>query len=170
MNTLYTIGYEGTDIDRLIATLKAVGVTLLADVRAVAASRKKGFSKNGLREKLAGEGIEYVHLVELGDPKPGRDAARAGKIGEFRQIYSAHLETAGSIAALKVLQDISVTNSVCLLCFERNPSDCHRTIVASRLKTRGFNIFDLYGDEPARYVRHAEKLPRNHSRQGHPEP
>lgn len=166
MNTLYTIGYEGTDIGRLIATLKAVGVTHLTDVRAVAVSRKKGFSKNVLRERLQSEGIEYVHFVELGDPKPGREAARAGKIGEFHQIYSAHLETAGSIAALKALEDISLENSVCLLCFERNPSECHRTIIANRLKVRGFEVFDLYGDEPARYVRHTEKLPRSNSRQG----
>ena len=67
MSVIYTIGYEGTDIDRCVATLKAVGVTVLADVRAVAVSRKKGFSKNGLRERLEAEGITYVHLVELGD-------------------------------------------------------------------------------------------------------
>src|SRR5690606_32675421 len=45
MSIVYTIGYEATDIDRLVATLKAVGVRRLADVRAVALSRKKGFSK-----------------------------------------------------------------------------------------------------------------------------
>jgi uncharacterized protein (DUF488 family) len=73
MSVLYTIGYEGADIDRFIATLKAVEVTVVADVRAVALSRKRGFSKTALRARLAAEGIAYVHLVELGDPKPGRD-------------------------------------------------------------------------------------------------
>jgi uncharacterized protein (DUF488 family) len=51
MTTLYTIGYEGTDIDRFVATLKAVGVQLLADVRALPLSRKRGFSKNGAASK-----------------------------------------------------------------------------------------------------------------------
>ena len=53
MSVVYTIGYEGVDIDCFVATLRTVGVTLLADVRAVAVSRKKGFSKNGLRERLS---------------------------------------------------------------------------------------------------------------------
>jgi uncharacterized protein (DUF488 family) len=60
MSVVYTIGYEGTDIDRFVATLRTVGVTLLADVRAVAVSRKKGFSKNGLRERLDDGPNRYV--------------------------------------------------------------------------------------------------------------
>lgn len=169
MSTVYTIGYEGTDIDRFIATLNAVGVAMLADVRAVAVSRKKGFSKNGLRDRLKSEGIAYVHLAELGDPKSGREAARSGKIGEFQRIYSKHLQTAGSIAALQVLEGIARKGDVCLLCFERDPAACHRTIIANRLRARGLEVFDLFGDEPARYVRHAQKRPRCHPHQGAPE-
>ena len=86
MTTVYTLGYEGTDIDKVVATLQAVGVKVLADVRAVALSRKKGFSKNALRTRLEAEGIAYVHLVELGDPKPGREAARA-VAGLFNALY-----------------------------------------------------------------------------------
>jgi uncharacterized protein (DUF488 family) len=99
MNALYTIGYEDTDIDRFVATLKAVEVEVVADVRAVAVSRKQGFSKTALRERLAAEGIAYVHLVELGDPKPGRDAARAGRHDEFHRVYSLHLNTPEARAA-----------------------------------------------------------------------
>lgn len=166
MSVVYTIGYEGTDIDRFVATLRAVGVTMLADVRAVAVSRKKGFSKNGLRERLEAEAITYVHLVELGDPKPGRDAARAGKYDEFRRIYSAHLKTADAVGVLKVLDKLARQDAVCLLCFERDPAGCHRRMIADRLKARGLEVFDLYGDEPSRYVRHAKKMPRRHHNQG----
>lgn len=162
MSMVYTIGYEGADIDRFVATLRAVGVTMLADVRAVALSRKKGFSKNGLRERLEAEGITYVHLVELGDPKPGRDAARVGKYSEFRRIYSVHLKTADAVGALDVLDEMARQDAVCLLCFERDPATCHRTLIADRLKARGLEVFDLYGDEPSRYVRHAKKVPRRH--------
>ena len=63
MSVVYTIGYEGTDIDRFVATLKAVGIKVLADVRAVAVSRKKGFSKTALKARLEDEGIAYTHLV-----------------------------------------------------------------------------------------------------------
>lgn len=70
MNTVYTIGYEGTDIERFVQTLKAVGIEVLADVRAVALSRKKGFSKTALRNNLAEAGIEYIHLNALGTRSP----------------------------------------------------------------------------------------------------
>lgn len=169
MSTLYTIGYEGTDIDRFVATLKTVGVTVLADVRAVAVSRKKGFSKNGLRKRLEAEGIGYVHLVELGDPKRGRDAARAGKFDEFRRVYSAHLKTTDAIGALKMLNETARQDTVCLLCFERDPGACHRTMIADRLKGRGLEISDLYGDDPSRYVRHAKKMPGRCPHQGNAE-
>jgi uncharacterized protein (DUF488 family) len=166
MSMVYTIGYEGADIDRFVATLRAVGVTMLADVRAIALSRKKGFSKNGLRDRLEAEGITYVHLVELGDPKLGRDAARAGKYSEFRRIYSVHLKTADAVGALDVLDEMARQGAVCLLCFERDPATCHRTLIADRLKARGLEVFDLYGDGPNRYVRHAKKVPRRHHHQG----
>jgi uncharacterized protein (DUF488 family) len=45
MTQIYTIGYEGTDIERFVRTLKIVGVEQPVDVRAVPLSRKKGFSK-----------------------------------------------------------------------------------------------------------------------------
>ena len=92
MPRLFTIGYEGTDIDRFVETLKIVGVEVVADVRAVALSRKKGFSKSALSARLMADGMEYLHFVELGDPKPGRDAARAGLYDEFRKIYRRHLK------------------------------------------------------------------------------
>ncbi|MDN3712169.1 DUF488 domain-containing protein [Paracoccus cavernae] len=90
MSVVYTIGYESTDIDRFVRTLSLAGIQVLADVRAVTVSRKKGFSKTKLAERLNAEGIEYRHFRELGDPKPGREAARAGDFRKFREIYGAH--------------------------------------------------------------------------------
>lgn len=63
---IYTIGYEGADIERFVRTLKIVGVEQLVDVRAVPLSRKKGFSKNCLRDRVEAEGIRYVHLSDGG--------------------------------------------------------------------------------------------------------
>lgn len=161
MRNIYTIGYEGTDIDRLVATLKAVGVKVLADVRAVAISRKKGFSKNSLRARLEAEGISYFHFVDLGDPKPGREAARAGKYDVFRKIYNDHLTTAASQAALSALREMCLVQSTCLLCFERDPITCHRSIVADCLKVKGSEVFDLFGDAPSRYDNF--KIKKSHS-------
>jgi uncharacterized protein (DUF488 family) len=165
MTTLYTIGYEGTDIDRFVATLKAVGVHLLADVRALPLSRKKGFSKNGLRVRIAQEGMEYVHFGALGDPKEGRDAARAGRFDQFRRIYNKHLAQTEPQEKLRELGALVEERPTCLMCFERDPTECHRLIVASQLP-KSVRTFHLYGDEPSRYVRNAAKLPGGRANQG----
>ncbi|GLH77646.1 hypothetical protein SSBR45G_25540 [Bradyrhizobium sp. SSBR45G] len=162
--TLYTIGYEGTDIDRFVATLKSVKVQLLADVRAVPISRKKGFSKNKLRDRVEQEGIRYIHLASLGDPKPGRDAARAGQIALFREIYGKHLAQSGPQQSLRELAKLADEQTTCLMCFERDPRGCHRLIVAAALPTQ-VTMFHLFGDEPGRYVRNAAKLQSSRSGQ-----
>jgi uncharacterized protein (DUF488 family) len=167
MSVVFTVGYEGTDIDRFIRTLNLVGIERLADVRAVAVSRKAGFSKTKLASRLAKEGIEYSHFVALGDPKPGREAARAGQYERFRAIYGAHLETSAARESLRQLLHFALAAPTCLLCFERDPETCHRSVVAQELiEETGYDIFNLFADDPERYVRHASKLPRFHPREG----
>jgi uncharacterized protein (DUF488 family) len=139
---------------------------MLADVRAVALSRKRDFSKNSLKAHLEAEGIAYIHLVELGDAKTGREAARAGRFDEFRRIYITHLKGPEAVGALKVLLEITRSVSTCLLCFERDPKTCHRTIVANRMKARGIEVVDLFCDNPDHYVRYASMLSRRITRQG----
>ncbi|WP_091715190.1 DUF488 family protein [Methylobacterium phyllostachyos] len=167
MQTIFTIGYEGTDIDRFVATLADVGVEVLVDVRAVTVSRKKGFSKNGLRARLEAAGIKYVHLRGLGDPKPGREAARAGRYDEFRTIYDRHLSSPEAQADLAVLGPLSREQATCLMCFERDPKVCHRSMVALAIGDRPETVFDLFGDVPGRY-RNASIRKGRDPRQGAP--
>jgi uncharacterized protein (DUF488 family) len=144
MPRIYTIGYEGADVERFISALKGAGVEVLADVRAVALSRKRGFSKNALRDELATDGIGYRHFIELGTPKPGRDAARAGDGATLRKIYCDEvLAQEPAQAALEALATLAQQRPVCLLCFERDPSTCHRRLLAERLAERGFEAVDL---------------------------
>lgn len=168
MHVIYTIGYEGTDIDRFVATLKAVGVKALADVRAIALSRKKGFSKTSLQTRLEEERIVYAHFVELGDPKPGREAARAGRLDAFRKIYTRHLNRADSEAALRSLSELASSQPTCLLCFERDPATCHRSLIANQFTMDGVKVIHLCADDPPRYARNASKLQSKHPRQGSP--
>lgn len=166
MSVVYNIGYEATDIRRFVDTLRSVGIECLVDVRAVPHSRKKGFSKNSLAIALEAAGIRYLHLVHLGDPKEGRDAARAGDYESFRRIYSEHLQRDASQIALGELWQLAQQQVCCMLCFERDPKTCHRSIVAERLVARGLESFELYGDDPGRYERHRAKLPRGGAGQG----
>lgn len=167
MSVVYTIGYEGTDIDRFVATLKAAGVKRVADVRAVAMSRKKGFSKKALSARLEAEGIEYSHFIDLGDPKPGREAAKAGLFDMFRAIYSAHLDSEDAQSSFRELVVVAGEKPTCLLCFERDPETCHRSIIAGEMTAiAGFEVLDLHSDDPERYVRNASRMPRYRPREG----
>ena len=145
--TLFTIGYEGLTPERLHAALREAGVAVLADVRAVANSRKRGFSKNTLKAGLAEAGLGYEHFRSLGTPKSGREAARAHDAGLMRRIYCEEvLDTADGGLALDALAELAGRTPLCLLCFERDPARCHRRVLAERLAPRGFDTVDLFGD------------------------
>lgn len=127
---LLTIGYEGCTIDGVLAELRRAQVDLLIDVRAVAASRKPGFSKRQLAAGLDEVGIGYVHLQGLGTPKPGRDAVRAGHPERMVSIYQEHMRGDRPQAELAQAVELARSTRACLLCFERDHMTCHRRLVA----------------------------------------
>lgn len=129
---LCTIGYEGATPDALVAELKRAKMKLLVDVRAVAASRKPGFSKRQLAATLDDNGIGYLHLQKLGTPAEGRTAARAGDMKAMLKIYEKHLKTAGARDEMAELLSIVQSGTrACLLCFERDVAHCHRQRIAA---------------------------------------
>lgn len=130
---LFTIGYEGATQADVIARLKTAGVQILVDVRAVAASRRAGFSKTILGESLEAEGIDYVHLRGLGTPKAGRDAARKGRVDEMRAIFADHLTEPQAQIEYERLKALAADKPVALLCFEADHAGCHRAVLAERL-------------------------------------
>jgi uncharacterized protein (DUF488 family) len=130
---LFTIGYEGTDIERFLDQLVAEKIETLVDVRQLPLSRKKGFSKNKLKEAAALRKIDYVHIRSLGDPKEGRLAARSGNHKLFVDIFSAHMQTPEAKAGLVELSNIAQLKRSCLLCFEKHHEGCHRSIVVDKL-------------------------------------
>ncbi|MGZ8378659.1 MAG: DUF488 domain-containing protein [Gemmatirosa sp.] len=137
MHEITTIGYEGTNVADFLQALRAARVELLVDVRAVASSRRPGFAKTRLAANLQEAGIEYLHLRGLGTPADGRAAARAGRHGEMRDIFLAQLATDTAQAELDVLEGIVRDGRrIALLCFEADPSHCHRSMVADALAAR----------------------------------
>src|SRR6476469_3101261 len=142
---LFTIGYEQTPSSAVLDELEAAGVKLLVDVRAVASSRRPGFSKNQLAAGLDERGISYLHLKGLGTPKSGREAARSGKFGLLHKIYSAHLKTAQSREELDALSAlVKQSGPVCILCYERDHAHCHRRWIAEMIGDRdGVKIENL---------------------------
>lgn len=133
MPRLATIGYESQTQADVIAALKAAGVETLIDVRAVASSRRAGFSKSLLAASLAEAGIDYVHLRQLGTPKPGRDAARKGHVAEMHEIFHAHMTEPAAQLELARAVDIARDRPAALLCYEADADGCHRKILAEQI-------------------------------------
>lgn len=130
---LMTIGYEGTTNAEVMALLRKSQVQLLIDVRAVASSRKPGFSKTRLAAGLQAGGIGYLHLQGLGTPKAGRQAVRAGQAWKMEAIFAEHLKSDRAQTELAHAIHLAQTARCCLLCFERDHTTCHRHIIAEAI-------------------------------------
>jgi uncharacterized protein (DUF488 family) len=142
---LFTIGYEQTPAKSVLDELEQAGVKLLVDVRAVASSRRPGFSKNQLAAGLDERGISYLHLRALGTPKHGREAARSGRFDTLHEIYAAHLKTPQAREELDELSSlVKKSGPVCILCYERDHQHCHRQWIAEIIQDRdGLKIENL---------------------------
>ena len=136
MSEILTIGYEGAVQDAVLNRLAAAEIGLLIDVRAVPQSRKPGFSKRLLAGSMSARGIAYVHLRDLGTPKPGREAARRGDAAGMTRVFNEHMNTLAAKTALDQAVDLARANRCCLLCFEADHRLCHRSIVAGLICER----------------------------------
>ena len=146
--TVATIGYEATTVADFLETLLEADVKLVTDIRAVAGSRRPGFAKTRLAANLQEVGIDYVHLRGLGTPPEGRAAARRGDFATLRSVYLEQLDGDTAQADLATLmQLIEGGRPVCMMCFEADPTHCHRSMVADALVARmGVSILHLRPD------------------------
>ena len=127
---VFTIGYESATQGEVFAALVEAGVERLIDVRAVPLSRRPGFSKNILAAGLREAGIAYLNLRSLGTPAAGREAARKGRHAEMAAIYAGQLELPEALAQAAELRALVADVPSALLCFERDPTHCHRSLLA----------------------------------------
>lgn len=138
--SLYTIGYEGRDLEEFTSCLKSFGIQTLIDVRDIPYSRKKGFSKSPLSQYLEEFGIEYIHLKQLGSPKDLREKVKTdGDYKSFYKAYSSHIQSQKE--SVETLYQIVMSNNACIMCYERDPNNCHRLMVADVIKKKGHNGF-----------------------------
>ena len=126
---IFTIGYEATTMAEFLAALQQAGVERVIDVRALPLSRRPGFSKSPLKAALNEAGIDYVHLKALGTPSDGRSAARAGRQDDLERIYAGQLELPEAIVQAEQMRELAGEKPSALLCFERDPAGCHRTLL-----------------------------------------
>src|SRR5690348_12988158 len=142
---IFTIGYEGTTVPEFIAALQKAGVERVIDVRALPLSRRPGFSKSPLKAALEEVGIEYLHLKALGTPSEGRTAARAGRHADMARIYAGQLELPEAIAQSAQMIGLAKEKPSALLCMEREPDHCHRTLLLKAVAPDE-EVVDLFAD------------------------
>ncbi|KEZ16461.1 MAG: DUF488 domain-containing protein [Cupriavidus sp.] len=140
---IFTIGYEGVTQAQLIEALRAAGVEVLADVRALPLSRRPGFSKNILASGLREAGIDYVGFKALGTPPAGREAARRGQHARLTEIYAGQLDLPEAIVQAAQLVELAAARPTALLCFERDPAGCHRSLLLDAVLPDADRV-DLY--------------------------
>jgi uncharacterized protein (DUF488 family) len=140
---IFTIGYEATTMADFLAALTKAGVKRVIDVRALPLSRRPGFSKTSLAASLFEAGIGYVHLKALGTPKPGRDAAKKGDVATLTAVYADQLELPEAQVQAAQMLDLAGEMPSALLCFERDPCHCHRTLLLQAVG-QGAEVVDLY--------------------------
>lgn len=133
---LATIGYEGKTLADFLDEIGAAGIKLVIDVRAVASSRRPGFSKTALAAALRERGIDYVHHRALGTPAAGREAARKGRVAEMRTIYAVQLDSPEAALALEQVIVAAAERPSALLCYEADAAGCHRSMLADRMTER----------------------------------
>lgn len=144
---LYTVGYEGCDIDEFTEALKLNGIEQVADLRKNPVSRKRGFSKRLLGEALAEKKIEYVHMGSLGVPTEWRKQAKEEIITRqkmFRDYVKKILPKQQE--DILALQKLMKEKNLALLCYETDASDCHRRFVSDEIQrvTKGkVEVVDL---------------------------
>ncbi|WP_448664410.1 DUF488 family protein [Sphingomonas sp. CJ20] len=140
---IFTIGYEATTMGEFIAALQRAGVERVIDVRALPLSRRPGFSKNILAASLHEAGIDYVHLKALGTPKRGRDAAKKGDVATLTEVYADQLELPEAQAQAAQMRALAEEKPSALLCYERDPCHCHRTLLLAA-EGEGAEVVDLF--------------------------
>jgi uncharacterized protein (DUF488 family) len=137
---LLTIGYEQHRTPAsLVEALQAAGVKRLLDVRELPLSRRRGFSKSALRAALSENGIRYEHERALGNPKPLRDLYKSGHQPEGEAGYLAHVRN-GSAWAVRELASTLTEERTCLLCWEDDHRECHRSVIVSELRRYAPNL------------------------------
>ena len=129
---LFTIGYEGREIDEFIDRLKKYKITRLIDIREIPQSRKKGYSKSVLKTKVESENIQYVHFRSLGSPSKLRHKLKTDKdYPSFFEAYGAYLKN--NKDALYEVYELIKNGLNCIMCYEHLPEKCHRSKVVEEI-------------------------------------
>jgi len=143
---MYTLGYSGYDIETFVDKLLVNEIECLIDVREIPISRKKGFAKNALMERLADSGIEYRHHKALGSPKVLRHQVRKDR--DYLTFFAGvrrHLRKPDGVEAVREAIETAREMRSCLMCFCPDWENCHRSCVVDSILASSYFSFKHLG-------------------------
>jgi uncharacterized protein (DUF488 family) len=146
---LFTIGHSNRPIEALLAMLGEAGVKCLADVRAIPKSRRwPQYSGEVLKRSLAAEGIDYVWRGETlgGFRKPLPGSPNVALDGAFRG-FADHMATRAFAAAVDELLSTAEHRPTAIMCAEKLPAECHRSLIADYVIARGVEVIHLFAPD-----------------------
>jgi uncharacterized protein (DUF488 family) len=130
-----SVGYERhKDSAQFARLLRTAGIERLIDVRELPISRRRGYAKTALREAMEAEGIEYLHMKALGNPKCYRDLYKTGQVEKGRDLYTHYLLNEQR-PALDDLVPLLRNKPTALMCVEDDPGICHRSVIVEALRS-----------------------------------
>jgi uncharacterized protein (DUF488 family) len=145
--TILTIGHSTRTLPEFIEMLKAYPVTLVVDVRSVPRSRHNPqFNKETLPTTLKPEGVNYVHMPEIGGlrrPKP--DSVNTTWRNKSFRGYADFMQTKDFAEQLLNLMALASENCVAVMCAEALPWRCHRSLIADALVVRNVKVEHIIG-------------------------
>jgi uncharacterized protein (DUF488 family) len=131
---LGSVGYERyRSVDDFARLLARAEVERLIDVRELPISRRRGFAKTALAEALGEQGVEYLHLRGMGNPKEFRDLYKSGRVAEGRAGYEKLL-TRDRVDDLRELAETIHEKRSALMCVEHDEAVCHRQVILAALQ------------------------------------
>lgn len=130
--TVFTIGYEGYNVNDFFNDLMVNRVETIVDIRELPLSHKPGFSKTSLAATAFSYNLSYVHLTALGCPREIRHDYRKDKDwAKYTRRFKTYLQT--QTAEIEALANRVQREQCCLLCAEADHFYCHRRYVADAL-------------------------------------
>lgn len=153
---IYTIGHSIHSVEDFISLLKGFGVSAIADVRSAPYSRfQPQFNRETLSAMLFSHGIEYVFL---GDQIGGR-SNDSEDFENNRVVYSRLKSKPSFQAGINRVISGSLNFSLALMCSEKEPLECHRTLLISQtLQQAGQEVAHIHSDGSLEF--HAETMAR----------
>lgn len=142
---LWTIGHSTRSLEELIALLRANDITHVADVRRFPGSRKyPHFNSDTLAAALAGAGIGYTHLPELGGRRtPRPDSRHTGWRNASFRAYADYMDTPDFAAGIARLTELAGRERVAIMCSEAVWWRCHRSMIADWLVAHGWTVMHI---------------------------